>query len=57
MSVLTYNAKDLIILMGAHQVHGFDEKDIVKIKPNGNGFSIFVGAQGEVARNVDQDET
>ena len=55
--VTTYNAKDVIVVMGAHQVHGFSDDTMVTIAPHGDGFSLYVGAQGEVARNVDQDET
>lgn len=54
--VTTYRAKDVLIIFGASQLHGFSEEDMVAIKPHGEGTQIYVGADGEVGRSLDPDE-
>lgn len=34
--VLTYNPKNLLVLFGYQQIHGFSEDDMVTIAPNGD---------------------
>ena len=57
MSVKTYNAKDVLVIVGTKQLSGFGDEDIVSIKPNGEGFQTYVGADGDVGRSTDPDET
>lgn len=56
-SVKTYSAKNITLIFGGAKVHGFAEDDIVSIKPNGDGIQTYVGADGEVGRSLDPDET
>lgn len=55
--VLTYNPKNLLVLFGYQQIHGFSEDDMVTIAPNGDGSQIYVGADGEVGRSIDPNQT
>jgi len=55
--VLTYNPKKVIVIFGAHQITGFSEDSIISIEPHGEGMQKYVGADGEVARSIDPDET
>ena len=57
MSVLTYDPKKVVVLIGNHRVTGFAEDNMIKIKPNGDGFKTFSAADGEVARSVDPNQT
>ena len=50
--VLTYNPKNLLIIFGAEQIHGFSEDDVITIAPNGDGTQIYVGADGEVGNRA-----
>lgn len=54
--VTTYRAKDVLVIFGANQLHGFSEEDMVTIKAHGEGTQIYVGADGEVGRSLDPDE-
>mgnify|MGYP000020098962 CR=1 FL=1 len=55
--VKTYRAKDVMVIYGAKQLHGFSEDSIVSIKPRGEGTQTYVSADGEVARSMDPDKT
>ena len=55
--VLTYNPKNLLVIFGAEQLHGFSEDDVITIAPNGDGTQIYVGADGEVGRSIDPNQT
>lgn len=51
--VLTYDPKKFLVILGARQIQGYAEDDMVTIKPLGEGMQLFSGADGEVARSVD----
>lgn len=55
--VLTYDPKKVAIIFGARQITGFSEDDIITIEPSGEGMTKVVGADGEVARSIDPNET
>ena len=55
--VLTYDPKKVVVIFGATQITGFAEDDIVTITPSGEGMVKYVGADGEVARSIDPNET
>ena len=55
--VLTYDPKKHIIIFGAKQITGFADDSIVSIAPSGEGFQKYVGADGEVGRSIDPNET
>lgn len=55
--VLTYNPKKNIVIYGGRQLTGFAEDDMVEIKPLGDGMQIYSGADGEVARSIDPNQT
>lgn len=55
--VKTYNPKKNIVIFGGRQLTGFSDKDIISIKPNGDGIKRYVGADGEVGRALDPDDT
>ncbi len=56
-NVLTYDPKKNIIIYGGRQITGFAEDDMINIKPLGDGFQIYSGADGEVGRSVDPNST
>ena len=55
--VLTYDPKKVAVIFGARQITGFSEDDIITIEPSGDGMIKVVGADGEVARSIDPNET
>ncbi len=55
--VKTYDPKKVTVIVGNHIVTGFAENDMIKIKPNGDGFGLYSGADGEVARAIDPNQT
>ena len=55
--VLTYDPKKVTVVFGAKQITGFSEDDIISIAPSGEGMQKIVGADGEVGRSVDPNET
>ena len=57
VGVLTYDPKKVAVIFGAHQITGFSEDDIITVSPSGEGMQKYVGADGEVARSVDPNET
>ena len=56
-SVLTYDPRKVVVIFGYDRITGFAEDEMVKIKPNGEGMQIYVGADGEVGRSVDPNHT
>ena len=56
-SVLTYDPKKIVVIFGATRITGFSEDDIVTIAPSGEGMQKYVGADGEVGRSIDPNET
>jgi hypothetical protein len=57
MSVKTYDPKNLVVIFGLERIHGFSEDDMITVKPNGDGSTIYVGADGEVGRSIDPNGT
>lgn len=55
--VLTYDPKKVVFVYGGRQITGFNEDDMITIRPNGEGMQLFVGADGEVARSIDPNHT
>lgn len=55
--VRTYDPKKNVIIFGSKQITGFAENDMITIKPLGDGFRIYSGADGEVGRSVDPNST
>jgi hypothetical protein len=55
--VLTYDPKKVLVVFGSRTITGFAEDDMITIAPHGEGMQLFVGADGEVARSVDPDQT
>lgn len=55
--MLTYDPKKVIIIYGNKQLTGMAEDDMVTVKPLGDGATQYVGADGEVARSMDPNQT
>lgn len=55
--VLTYDPKKVIVVLGTSTITGFAEDEMITIAPHGEGFTKYVGADGEVARAIDPDDT
>ncbi len=55
--VKTYDPKKVIVIFGGRALSGFAEDDMVTIKPLGDGMQIYSGADGEVGRSVDPNQT
>jgi len=55
--VLTYDPKKVAVIFGARQITGFSEDDMISIESSGEGMTKVVGADGEVARSIDPNET
>jgi hypothetical protein len=55
--VQTYDPKRVSIALGSHVVSGYAEGSFVTIEPGGDGTSKTVGADGEVVRSIDPDNT
>ncbi len=57
MTVYTYDPRKVIVtLNNSHDVHGYAEDTFVNLEPAGDGVSVHVGADGEVARDLDPNE-
>lgn len=54
--VKTYSPKKVNIIFAGREITGYSEDSIVSVKPLGEGISVVVGADGEVARNMDPNE-
>jgi len=55
--VRTYDPRQVIISLGPHVVHGYSDGTFVNIEAHGDGVSKEVGADGEVVRSINPDET
>lgn len=55
--VKTYDPKNIVVIVGTERIHGFSEDDIITVAPSGDGTAKYVGADGEVGRSIDPDET
>lgn len=55
--VKTYDPKKVIVTIGAHICSGWDEDSQITVEPNGEGITKKVGADGEVTRSMDPDDT
>lgn len=55
MSVKTYSADQVTVLIGSHIVSGFADGTFIQIEENGNGVTSVAGADGEVARSMSTD--
>ena len=53
----TYDAKKVLISLGAHAVTGYSDGTFVSIEANGDGITKKVGCDGEVVRSIDPDST
>lgn len=49
----TYDAKRVVITLGSHTVSGYGEDTFINIAPVGDGTQSLAGADGEVARSMD----
>lgn len=57
MSVTTYDPRNLVVIFGLERIHGFSEDDMITITPSGDGSTKYVGADGEVGRSIDPNNT
>jgi len=55
--VKTYDPRRVSIALGSHIVSGYAEGSFVTIDPGGDGTTKTVGADGEVVRSIDPDNT
>lgn len=55
--VLTYDPKKVIVVFGSQTISGFAEDEMITIAPSGDGYTKYVGADGEVARAIDPNDT
>jgi hypothetical protein len=57
--VQTYRPADVLVTYGGVPITGFDDGTFIKVTPAANNFTKKVGADGEVARvgNADQTDT
>ena len=55
--VKTYDPKKVLISLGSHSVSGYSDGTFISIEPHGEGVTKKVGADGEVVRSIDPDET
>jgi hypothetical protein len=55
--VLTYDPKKVVVVFGTSTITGFAEDEMITIAPHGDGFTKYVGADGEVARAIDPNDT
>lgn len=53
---MTYSFKDHSVILGSQEITGFSE-DGVQIEFNGEGFTDTVGLDGEVATNLDANQS
>ena len=52
--VTSYNPKKVTCALGKHIASGFADDSFIAIEPAGDGTSYVVGADGEIARSIDQ---
>jgi hypothetical protein len=55
--VMTYDPKKVIITLGGVPINGYADGTFVQIDPNGDTWTKKVGADGEVARALSNDNT
>ena len=55
--VMTYDPKKVIITFGGVPISGYADGTFVQIDPSGDSFTKKVGADGEVARSLSNDNT
>ena len=55
--VRPYDPRKILISLGPHVVTGYADGTFVNIEAHGDGVSKEVGADGEVVRSIDPDET
>lgn len=55
--IKTYNAREVVVTLGAHIVSGFADDSFVSIEPNGDGITKKVGCDGEIVRSISPDDT
>lgn len=55
MSVKTYSADQVTVLIGVHIASGFADGTFIQIEENGDGVTSVAGADGEVARAMSTD--
>lgn len=55
--VMTYDPKKVILTLGGVPITGFADGTFVQIDPNGEAFTKKVGADGEVVRELSNDNT
>lgn len=57
MAIETYDAREVNVVVAGTVITGFADKSIVKIEPNSDTFTPYVGAKGEVARSRNADRS
>lgn len=57
MSVNTYSAKKVSVIVGGIPMHGFTEDSVVMIEQSAEAFKMLVGADGEVGRSYNPDRS
>ena len=55
--VKTYDPRQIMMSLGSHVVSGYSDGTFLTIEAHGDGISKSVGADGEVIRSIDPDET
>ena len=55
--VKTYDPKKVLISLGSHVVSGYADGTFLNIEAHGDGVTKEVGADGEVVRSIDPDDT
>ena len=55
--VKTYDPRMILVSLGPHVVSGYADGTFVNIEAHGDGVTKEVGADGEVVRSIDPDET
>lgn len=53
----TYDPKKVLVQFGNRRITGFSEDDMVSIQPSGDGIQKYNGADGEVQRAIDPNQT
>ena len=55
--VRTYDPRKVLVSLGPHVVTGYADGTFLNIEAHGDGVTKEVGADGEVVRSIDPDET
>lgn len=55
--IKTYNPKEVVASIGSHIITGYADDSFITIEPSGDGITMKVGCDGEVARAVSPDNT